>query len=501
MLPTMTVPTDISDLLVAECMNRPVAYKELQWLCDHVGARTSGAESGKKAEEWAHGLFTKWGLENVHYEDVPVTVWGRGPLDVIALEPAGWKLTAMAHGNAPQKVDAVLEVLDLGHAEKSDFERVGGAARGKAVLCDEGVAEGHRALHRTEKLKLAIEAGAQALMIYSSASGGLPRTGVCFYGEAPIPSMGISQEDGERLKRLIAGGARPKVRISMRNTFGTGVGRNVIGEIVGTGEGRGSQVAGRGGTEGQEDGGTEGRRDEEGRRLAVSGSRSGGEVGTEGRGAQEVVLAGGHLDCWDVATGATDNGLGSAIVLQMAHALKALGKRPRRTLRFALWAAEEIGLCGSRAYVKAHGDELDRIAGVLNFDMTGDPYGFWCPGRKDRHPMLQGLAEQLAGLGMKDDYDHKAGLHSDHQPFMLAGVPVIGLMANLHGQGGHYYHSVGDTFEKVDLPSLCRAATVGTHTMWAVANSEERPFARLSRDEIEAMIDEADLREALAAEG
>jgi hypothetical protein len=83
---------------------------------------------------------------------------------------------------------------------------------------------------------------------------------------------------------------------------------------------------------------------------------------------------------------------------------------------------------------------------------------------------------------------------------MLEGVPVVGLMANLGGQGGHYYHSVGDTFEKVSLPALCRAAAVGAHTMWAIADAPERPFARLTRDQIEAMIDEADLREALAAE-
>jgi len=169
-------------------------------------------------------------------------------------------------------------------------------------------------------------------------------------------------------------------------------------------------------------------------------------------------------------------------------------------LRFALWAAEEVGLCGSHAYVKGHHDELDRICGLLNFDMTGDPYGYWSPGRREKHPILAGLAEQLAGIGMRQDYESKAGLHSDHQPFMLEGVPVVGLLAKLEGQGGHYYHSVGDTFEKVSQPALCRAAAVGAHTMWAIADAAERPFARLNRAEIEAMIDDADLREALAAE-
>jgi len=446
------VPQEISDRILAECLNRPQAYRELQWLCDNVGGRTSGAESGRKAEEWGHRFFTKWGLDNVRYEEVSVTVWQRGLLEVVVTEPASWTVTAMAHGNAPSHVDAEAEVIDGGHAEKCDFERLGASIKGKIVLCDEGVATDHRALHRTEKLKFAVEAGAAGLMIYSSASGGLPRTGVCYYGEAPIPSMGISQEDGERLKRLMKDGAKPRLRISMRNTNSAGTARNVLADITGTEK------------------------------------------------PDEIVMAGGHLDCWDVAQGATDNGLGSAIVMEMAHALAALGKRPKRTLRFALWAAEEVGLCGSHSYVKSHGEELDRMCGLLNFDMTGDPFGYWSPGRTEKHSILAGLAGQLAGIGMKEDYEHKAGLHSDHQPFMLEGVPVIALMAKLEGQGGHYYHSVGDTFEKVSQPALGRAAAVGAHTMWAIADATERPFARHTRDEIEKMIDEADLREALAAE-
>lgn len=448
----MIVPNEIADRILAECLNRPQAYRELQWLCDNVGGRTSGAESGNRAEEWGHRFFTKWGLENVRYEELPVTIWKRGSVEAVVTEPASWSLTAMAHGNAPSEADLTAEVLDAGHAERCDFERLGDVVQGKLVLCDEGVAEGHRALHRTEKLKFAIESGAAGLMIFSSASGGLPRTGVCYYGEAPIVSMGISQEDGERLKRLIAGGSKPRVRISMRNSNASGVARNVLADITGSEK------------------------------------------------PDEVVLAGGHLDSWDVSQGATDNGLGSAIVMEMAHALAAAGRRPKRTLRFALWAAEEIGLCGSHAYVKDHANELDRMCGVLNFDMTGDPYGYWVPGRREKHPMIASLADQLSGIGMTQEYGHKAGLHSDHQPFMLAGVPVVALMAKLEGEGGHYYHSVGDTFEKVSQPALGRAAAVGAHTMWAIADAPERPFARLTLDEIEKMVDEDDLREALEAE-
>jgi Zn-dependent M28 family amino/carboxypeptidase len=248
-------------------------------------------------------------------------------------------------------------------------------------------------------------------------------------------------------------GKQPVLRIEMQNEMRTGKARNVIGEIAG------SELP------------------------------------------DEYVLAGGHLDSWDISQGATDNGLGSAIVLEVARAIASIGEKPKRSVRFALWAAEEVGIFGSKAYVNAHDNELGRIAGVLNFDMTGDPFGYWCPGYPERSQLLIDLANQLSGLGMKSDYAHKAGLHSDHQFFMLKGVPVISLMARLEGQGGYYYHSVGDTFEKVHFPSMCRCAAVASVTMWALANEEQRTYARLTEEQIEAMIEDADLREALAVEG
>ena len=197
-------------------------------------------------------------------------------------------------------------------------------------------------------------------------------------------------------------------------------------------------------------------------------------------------------------------GLSTAIVLEMARALAALpaSLRPRRRMRFALWAAEETGLRGSKAYVAAHAGELGHHAAVMNFDMTGDPYGYWAPGRADATTLLVWLAHRLAPLGMRQDLRHEAGLHSDHQPFMLAGVPVVALLGELGEQGGRYYHSVGDTFEKVSLPALCRAAAVGAITLWALADADDAlALPHFGAAEVRGMIDAADLTEALRAEG
>jgi Zn-dependent M28 family amino/carboxypeptidase len=370
-----------------------------------------------------------------------------------ATRPIGWQMTAVAHGFAPTKANVKEQIVDVLHGDKCGFESKKDEVKGKIALCDEGVTEGQRALHRTEKLALAVEYGAAGLAILSSAAGCLPRTGVCWRGEAPIPSFGIGLEDGTRIRRLLAAGKAVTMAVNMTNSLSKGEARNVLADLKGCEK------------------------------------------------PDEIVIAGGHLDSWDISQGAVDNGLGCAIVLEMARVLASLGRRPRRTLRFAMWAAEEIGLLGSRHYVNSHKSELPDHVGVLNFDMTGDPFGYWTPGHKEPAPLLKGLVDQLAPIGMRHEYANKAGLHSDHQWFMLEGVPIISPMAQLAGEGGRYYHSVGDTYEKVDLPGLCRAAAVGAMTMWAIADAPDRVFNHLNAMEVKKMVEESDLLEALAVDG
>ena len=449
----MIVPTHIADRLLAECFGRPRAYQELGRLCDTVGGRVAGTEAAARGEEWGAGLMRAWGVPSVAFEEFPIRAWSRISLDARVTGPSGWALTAVSHGLTPEAADAEGPVVDIGHGDPEEFAAHAASLPGAMVFCDEGAGAGRRKLHRMEKLALAQEYGASGMVMISSASGMLPRTGGCHRQGADIPAIGIAREDGLRIQRLLAAGDTVRLAVSMRNRLWDGSARNVIGEIPG------SDLP------------------------------------------QEVVIAGAHLDSWDVAQGATDNGLGCAIVLEMARALAALGERPRRTLRFALWGAEETGIHGSRTHVERRADELDRIAGVMNFDMTGDPYGYWTPGRTEPGPMLRGLAEQLAPLGMQPDFSNGAGLHSDHQYFMLEGVPVVCLAARLEGEGGRYYHAAGDTFDKVSQSALCRAAAVGAHTLWALADAPERPFGRLDTVQVRAMLEEAKLIEALRAEG
>ncbi len=449
------VPAAVADRLLAEILGRPAAHAALGRLCDTIGGRPAGSEAARAGEDWAYGLLQGWGLHDVRFEPFTVMAWQRGPLEAVVDGPDGWPLVALAHGYSPRHAEVRAAVVDVGHGEPADFARLADAVRGAVCLSDEDASPGQRVRHRSEKLAAAAAAGAAALLIHSRDAGMVARTGVCAAGEAAIPSLGITLEDGLRLKRRLAAGASPVVAIRMTNAFEVRPTRTVLADLPGR------------------------------------------------ERPDEIVVAGGHLDSWDVAQGAVDNGLGAAIVLEMARALATLaadGLRPRRTLRFALWAAEEVGLLGSKHYVAQHAALLDQHAAVMNFDMTGDPYGYWIPGHTPP-PLLDALAEQLAPLGMRAAFDDRAGLHSDHEPFLLEGVPVVGLRAVLPGEIGRTYHSASDTFDKVAAAPLARAAAVGAHTLWALADAAERPLPRLGPAAVRRMLERADLVEALAVGG
>ncbi|MCX7798750.1 MAG: M20/M25/M40 family metallo-hydrolase [Fimbriimonadales bacterium] len=439
--------------IVAAALLRNASHSSLGRLCDTIGGRVAGSAAGVAAEEWAAAEFRDIGLEP-YFEPFEIEAWERGTLEAVAEGSKPWRLTAAAHGNTPRSSSLRAKVVDLGFGEAEDFERCAETLPGCLALCDEGVRSGHRPLHRSEKLALAVRFRAAGLLIASSAPGNLPRTGMCADREAPILSLGISLEDAARLRRLLDTREQPHVRIEMTNRIRVATVRNVLADIPGAGS------------------------------EAV------------------VVLAGAHLDSWDLSQGATDNGLGCAIVLGMAKALAEQLPKPRRTLRFALWAAEEVGLLGSKHHVQRHHAELDRVCAVLNFDMTGTPYGFWVPGEQEPPRLLRELASRLEGLGMNPQaFDFQPGLHSDHQPFLLEGVPVVGLLARLEGDGGRYYHAIGDTFEKVSKSGLCHAVAVGASCMATLSEAPERTMARRSHEHVVEMLRKADLLEALRVEG
>jgi Zn-dependent M28 family amino/carboxypeptidase len=166
-----------------------------------------------------------------------------------------------------------------------------------------------------------------------------------------------------------------------------------------------------------------------------------------------VVMAGGHLDSVPAGPGINDNGSGTAALLELADALG--GRAPGARVRLAFWGAEELGLIGSRRYVRdLPAAERERIAAYLNLDMVGSPepaQGVY----SDADPGLERLLRRLVGPGAEEK---NAGTNSDHAPFQSAGVPVGGLFTGAGQPHDPCYHRACDDIDNVDMPILVRMA-------------------------------------------
>ncbi len=209
----------------------------------------------------------------------------------------------------------------------------------------------------------------------------------------------------------------------------------------------------------------------------------GGERHDELRGSErpdEVVLVGGHLDSWDLATGATDNGIGAFSILDLARAMVASGQRPARTIRFVLFMGEEQGLLGSRALVqhyRQHG-QLGRIACMINLDMSGNPRGFGVGGPAGWIPLMNDICARIAAVDssvFKGEVREGLWLHSDHQPFLLAGVPVLNPLSDLGAHVYSCYHSSCDDIHLVEPQAMVNNVRSTGMLLLGLANAPELP--------------------------
>jgi Peptidase family M28/PA domain len=174
-----------------------------------------------------------------------------------------------------------------------------------------------------------------------------------------------------------------------------------------------------------------------------------------GRG-RRVVMAGGHLDSVPAGPGINDNGSGTAALLELAEALG--GRAPGARVRLAFWGAEELGLIGSRRYLRRlEPAQRERIAAYLNLDMVGSPQ----PARgvySDADPDIERMLRRLVGPGAEEE---NAGGSSDHAPFQRAGIPVGGLFTGAGRPHDPCYHRACDDIDNVDLPILVRMTRAG----------------------------------------
>ena len=197
----------------------------------------------------------------------------------------------------------------------------------------------------------------------------------------------------------------------------------------------------------------------------------------------EVVMAGAHLDCWHSSPGATDNADGSATLLEAARILRAVGARPRRTIRFALWGGEEQGLLGSRAWVRQHlhGDEnrtaRERLSVYFNNDPgTGRTYGWFMENRDDVMPIFDEWLAPLRDLGARRNVMSGIG-STDHLNFLRVGVPAFNSVQDYVDYDVRTHHTNFDTFERVQQEDLQQAAIVLASFVYRAA-MRDRPIPR-----------------------
>ena len=456
--------TAVFSKMNAEIDQHSKAYSSLKTATETIGHRLTGSENGKRAETFAYNLLKSYGFKDVKYQPFEVESWSRGTLavkigtDLNNLQTV--KAVSLAH--APVKANVKLELVDMGNGLEEDYINNPGKVTGKIAVVYLGILPGSKAglknLHRSEKTALSTKYGAKGIIIINTATGGILLTGTASVtGKLiPDPAVCIGKEDGLKLKEDMKK-ATHYASIDMTNQSGLIKARNVIATIKGKTK------------------------------------------------PNEKVVVGGHLDSWDLATGAIDNGIGSFAVIDMARTFQALKLQPERTVEFVLFMGEEEGLLGSRAYVDQaiKNKTLDQVRYMLNYDMTNDPKGFSTTIAESKDLFVGiGAIAQTMDTSFKNLFNHGAGLHSDHQPFMLQGIPTGGgAGGRLPNNAGPCYHADCDDFKLVDEKGLKNTVRNGAMLLYGIADSKELKSRRFTDTEVRDFMIKNNLKEALEIAG
>jgi Zn-dependent M28 family amino/carboxypeptidase len=411
------------------------AFDHVRALTDAAGPRLAGSPGEAAAVAWAQRTMTALGLVNVHLEPATATHWTRGTesgaivtetVRPVALAALGGSVATPPEGIEADVVFAPsIEALDAMPRDRVEG-RIAFVSRAMRRTQD-GSGYGEAVTVRGQAAVHAARLGARAVLIRSIGTDHdrFAHTGAFRYDAAvpQIPAAALSVPDAELLERLVT--AQP---VRFRLVLGgeshpDGPASNVVGEVPGSD-----------------------RRD-------------------------EVIVLGAHLDSWDLGQGALDDGAGCAIVLEAANAIAHALERPRRTVRVVLFANEENGIGGARAYATAHAGELDHHVAAMEADLGDGRVLEWrAPTAVASSRAAQLLDDTLAPLGVpRGQHDAHGG--ADIGPLQSGGVPLL----DLRQDASHYFdvhHTANDTLAQVRPDELARAASVFTAAAYALARME-----------------------------
>ncbi len=463
------------------------AMESLFQLTDVTGPRLTGSSGMKKAERWAKQQFEDWGLENAEIE--PWGGFGKGwetHKSYLAMTaPYYQQLIAVPKAWTPGTNGLIKANVALIRVDSpKDMEKYKGTLKGKIVvyattnayelkvnfnpdakrLTDEELLKNTYDTHlddaganpnphikaplgrpiNTLRPKLdsfLIAEGAVAVL-----SGGRGTDGTLFtsngasraWNAKPVlPEMEMGAEHLNRLVRLLDAGKEVSLEMDMDNTYlmADSMENNVVAEIPGTDL------------------------------------------------KDEVVLLGAHMDSWHGATGTTDNGTGSVVAMEAIRILKAIGVKPRRTIRIILWSGEEQGLLGSRAYVKKHyGDKdtrkfkagYEKVSAYYNLDNgAGKIRGIYMQGNDEVRPIFEAWMEPFRDLGASTLSIRNTG-STDHISFDEIGIPGFQFIQDNLEYQTRSHHTNMDTYERVNSNDLMQASIIMASFVYHTAMRDEK---------------------------
>lgn len=423
------------------------AYRQVAHLSENIGPRPSGSPQAKAAVEYVAGELRQLGLD-VHLEEVKVPHWVRGTETAQLVEYAGQApdttqkivLTALGGSTATPAEGITTDVVVV-----NNFDELKALGRdkvaGKIVLFNEPfdkqksaaglafMAYGEAVRYRGAGPKVAADLGAVAALVRSVGDSDFRLTHTGWSIPAGIPAGAVTAEDAELIAHLSAQG---KVRMHLTLTpqkLPDVTSFNVIADLKGS------------------------------------------------EHPEQVVVVSGHLDSWDLGTGAIDDGAGVAVAMEAAEILEKLHLRPKRTLRVIAWMDEESGGAGSQAYTKDHTSEFPNHVAAIESDAgAAHPLGFEIRMSARAAELLQPIAGALQSFGATALQTSPYPPGADIAAMSETGVPALGIM-----QDGrtyfHYHHSPADTLDKI-VPSELRENAAAMAVMGYALASMKDPLPR-----------------------
>jgi hypothetical protein len=426
----------------------------LRQLTDDIGARPAGSPAYERAAQWAAAKFREAGLRNVRFEAFTMpNGWQRGSARAQIVAPAVRPLRILSVGWGPSTPSGGVrgDLILISDVSPSALRSQSAQLKNRIVLVDfEKAVPPDQPLafaHLRGSYPLFRDLGVQAVLLPNTVPNNVPGfvdTGNARGTVLPIPVGEIGLEDNLLLRRYLMRGP-VTIEVEWQNEVsGPTEVSNVIAE------------------------------------------RAGSEL------PHEWVVLGAHLDSWDLGSGAQDNGTGVVMVIEAARAIASLGKAPRRSIRFALWAAEEPGPPGSAMFLTRHATELpDCVAGLNTDNGAGRPRGWHVLGRDDLRDAMRPIADRLRGFGA-GDLSMDVGCGSDECPFLLEGIPALKLWVDTD-RYREVHHKPSDTFDKVDPALLEAGAAVVAITTYAIAEQPTRIAPHIGQDAVRRILRTAKL--------